>query len=192
MTPPAESTGPRWLAPLFIVVLALIGAGAGVWAGRVFLSPAPPGQGAGIAAEGDLAPEIWLRDISGHPQSLSALRGRPLLINFWATWCPPCVKELPLLADLHARRDGDGLAVLTIAQEDDPATVAAFLGKHGQGLPAWMDPPAEGDASKPFGNTRNVLPYSVLLDADGRVLKRKAGAFNEAELREWASLARGP
>jgi hypothetical protein len=102
------------------------------------------------------------------------------------------VKELPLLADLHARRDSDGLAVLTIAQEDDPATVRAFLAKHGPGLPTWMDPPAEGDASRPFGNIRNVLPYSVLLDADGRVRKRKAGAFDEAELREWAALARGP
>lgn len=188
--PAAEAPSPGWLGPALIVALAIIGALGGLWAGRVVLAPAPPGNGAGIAGEGDIAPEVRLRDLDGRPQALSALRGRPLLVNFWATWCPPCVKELPLLAALHAQREHGGLAVLTIAQEDDPAAVRAFLDAHGDGLPAWLDPPAEGDASRQFGNVRNVLPYSVLLDADGRIIKRKAGAFSEAELQDWADHAR--
>lgn len=95
-----------------------------------------------------------------------------------------------MLEALHARRDADGLAVLTIAQEDDPGAVREFLDRHGPGLPAYIEPPGEADSSRTFGNLRGVLPYSVLLDADGRVLKRKAGAFTEAELDDWAAEAR--
>lgn len=99
-----------------------------------------------------------------------------------------------MLAALHAEREGEGLAVITIAQEADPSMVRDFLDRHDQSqdLPAYIEPPSETDSSRTFGNLRGVLPYSVLLDAEGRVIKRKAGAFTELELAEWAELARAP
>lgn len=95
-----------------------------------------------------------------------------------------------MLDALHAGRDDQGIAVITIAQEDDPEQVRAFLDRHAPGLPAFIEPPGESDSSRTFGNLRGVLPYSVLLDADGRVLKRKAGAFTQRELDGWAELGR--
>ena len=185
-----EDRLPRWAGPAIILVLALLGGLAGVLAGRAFLAPAPPADGPGIAAEGAIAPPLSLRDLQGNQSELAAWQSRPLLINYWATWCPPCVKELPMLAALHAEREGDGLAVITIAQEADPGVVRDFLDRHGPGLPAYIEAPGEADSSRTFGNLRGVLPYSVLLDAEGRVIKRKAGAFTELELAEWAELAR--
>ncbi|MCK7592214.1 TlpA family protein disulfide reductase [Pseudomarimonas salicorniae] len=189
--PDADATLPRWAGPAIILGLALLGGLAGVLAGRAFLSPAPPADGPGVIAEGEAAPALTLRQLDGGSQPLAGWRGQPVLINYWATWCPPCVKELPMLEALHATREGQGLAVMTIAQEDDAGAVRAFLDRHGPGLPAFIEPPGETDSSRTFGNLRGVLPYSVLLDAEGRVLKRKAGAFTQAELDDWAELARG-
>lgn len=184
---PNADSMPRWLAPALIVLLAVLGGFAGLWAGRVWLG-APQLNSADGA---DAAPrELSLNDLGGTPQQLSELRGQPLLINFWATWCTPCIRELPLLQSLHDSRHQGGLQVLLIAQEDDPQLVQSFLSEHSISLPSWIDPPSSGDASRALGNLRNVLPFSVLLDADGRVLKRRAGAFNEALLAEWAQAAR--
>lgn len=188
--PDAEDRLPRWAGPTLILALALLGGLAGVLAGRAFLYPAPPADGPGVAAEGAIAPPLTLRGLEGEDSELAAWHGRPLLINYWATWCPPCVKELPMLDALHADRDGEGISVITIAQEDDPQQVRAFLDRHGPGLPAFIEPPGETDSSRTFGNLRGVLPYSVLLDADGRVLKRKAGAFTQRELDGWAERGR--
>ncbi len=185
-----EDCLPGWAGPAIILALALFGGLVGVFAGRAFLAPAPPSDGPGVAAEGAIAPAITLRDLDGIESPLAQWQGQPLLINYWATWCPPCVKELPMLQALHAGRDGEGIAVITIAQEEDPGVVGEFLDRHGPGLPAFIEPPGETDSSRTFGNLRGVLPYSVLLDANGRVLKRKAGAFTEAELDDWAAEAR--
>lgn len=184
-----EDRLPGWAGPAIILALALLGGLAGVLAGRAFLAPAPPAHGPGVAAEGAIAPPLTLRDLGGELSELAAWQGKPLLINYWATWCPPCIKELPMLAALHAEREGEGLAVITIAQEEDPGVVREFLDRHGPGLPAYIEPPGEADSSRTFGNLRGVLPYSVLLDAEGRVIKRKAGAFTEAELDGWARQA---
>lgn len=187
---PAEPAPPRWAGPTIILVLALLGGLGGVLTGRAVLAPAAPGVGPGIAQEGAIAPPLDLRDLDGGLSQLADWQGQPLLVNYWATWCPPCVKELPLLEALHGARSGTGIAVITIAQEDAPDTVRGFLDRHAPALPAFIEPPGEADSSRTFGNLRGVLPYSVLLDADGRVLKHKAGAFTESELDAWAALAR--
>ncbi|MBD8527846.1 TlpA family protein disulfide reductase [Pseudomarimonas arenosa] len=179
---PSAEPMPRWLAPALIVLLAMLGGFAGLWAGRVWLGEPPM-----IAGDDDHLPrELQLNDLSGVAQRLSELRGQPLLINFWATWCSPCIKELPMLQTLHQRRDQGGLPVLLIAQEDDPALVAAFLSEHSISLPSWIDPPSQGDASRQLGNRHGVLPFSLLLDSQGRVIKRRAGAFSESLLLQWA------
>jgi len=182
-------------ASLLIVAAALLAGTAGLLAGRWWFAPerlpdppAPPGVT--VLAIGERRIDLVLPDLAGQPQSLAQFDGKPLLINFWATWCPPCVRELPLLDAWHARRDSDGLAVLAIALETDPTPVAAFLAERGLALPVWLAQPARTDVSTTFGNTRGVLPYSVLISADGRLLAQKLGEIDEADLRRWRELAR--
>lgn len=178
-----------------IILLALVGAVGGMLAGRHFFDPErgpAPAAPAGIDVLeiGDRRLDLRLPDLAGIEQDIAQYDGAPLVINYWATWCPPCVEELPLLADLDARRDTDGIAVLTIALEFEPAAVSAFMDQLGLSLPIWIEKPSRKDSSVSFGNLRSVLPYSVLLDRDGKVLRRKAGKLSEGDLQEWSGLVR--
>lgn len=171
-----------------ILGLALLGAGAGVFVGQRTMLPQGPAlpEGTVVLEEGDKRPDAELKTVGGKLRRLSEFDGRPVLINFWATWCPPCVDELPLLDALHARSGPDGLQVIGIAI-DDPAAVEKFLAELPVAFPMLLAQPGTVDLSTTFGNARSVLPYSVLIDADGRIAKRKFGAFNEASLREWVT-----
>jgi thiol-disulfide isomerase/thioredoxin len=178
-----------WRLPLLVFGLALMAAGAGLLASRWWFGP--PTTDAAPAAAGEVAlgerrPALRLPGLDGRLQDLAQFDGRPLLINYWATWCPPCIEELPRLVDLHARRADDGVAVLAIALEHDAAAVGAWLREHAIELPVWVETPGPGDSSARLGNRRGVLPFSVLLDADGRLVRRKAGLLSAAELAEWA------
>ena len=145
--------------------------------------PAP--DGLVIAARGDLAPPLNFVDRDGNAQTLEPYRGRPLLLNFWASWCGPCVDEMPLLDRFAAQQADTGVQVVGIAL-DDPASVQAFLTEFPVAFPILLDEPGPRDSSVQLGNRRSVLPYSVLLDAEGRVLKQKLGAFDEDGLAAWA------
>ena len=178
----------HWL----IVAVAVVAALAGLAAGRWFNAPrsAPPTAGIVVAEPGMHRPDIRLPDLAGQPQTLAQFDGAPLLVNFWATWCAPCVEELPRLAEWHARRAADGIAVLAIAQEDDPDTVVAFMRTHALDLPVWIETADAGDHSLRLGNTRSVLPYSVLIGADGVIIEQRIGALDDDDLADWSRLAR--
>ncbi len=167
---------------LLVLALALLAGVAGLAAGRWVFS----GEQAALDATESSAPvSVELPDISGQLQSLDQFKGRPVVINFWATWCPPCVRELPLLDAWHARRAADGLSVVAIALEPDVGVVADFVKLHQLSLPVWVAEPGGNDLSSRFGNSRGVLPYSVLLDADGNVMQRHAGELSTEMLAAW-------
>lgn len=171
-----------------IMGFALVGGIGGVLLGRHFATPSAPPlpQGTVVLEEGAKRPDAELRRLDGGTAKLSDFDGRPLLINFWATWCPPCVEELPLLDALHQRSGADGLQVIGIAL-DDPAEVERFLGDLPVEFPMFLAQPGRVDLSTTLGNANSVLPYSVLIDAEGRIAKRKFGAFSESSLREWVA-----
>lgn len=171
-----------------IVGFALVGGIGGVLLGRHFATPSAPPlpQGTLVLEEGAKRPDAELRRLDGSTAKLSDFDGRPLLINFWATWCPPCIEELPLLDALHQRSGADGLQVIGIAL-DDPAAVEKFLGELPVEFPMFLAQPGRVDLSTTLGNANSVLPYSVLIDAEGHIAKRKFGAFSEASLREWVA-----
>ncbi|MFY8135378.1 MAG: TlpA family protein disulfide reductase [Aquimonas sp.] len=171
-----------------ILGFALVGGIGGVLLGRHFATPSVPPlpQGTVVLEEGAKRPDAELRRLDGSTAKLSDFDGRPLLINFWATWCPPCIEELPLLDALHQRSGADGLQVIGIAL-DDPAAVEKFLGEVPVEFPMFLAKPGRVDLSTTLGNANSVLPYSVLIDAEGRIAKRKFGAFSEASLREWVA-----
>lgn len=136
----------------------------------------------GVVAIGDRRPDLVLPDLAGTPVALSRFDGKPVLLNFWASWCPPCVEEMPVL-DAFAQANPDW-HVVGIAVE--PAEAARdYLAEHPVSYPILVGQADAPDESLPFGNTRGVLPYTVLIGADGRIVKRHAGAFDRAELDAW-------
>ena len=145
--------------------------------------PAP--EGLAVAKRDGPVPPITLPDLAGTPRTLPEdFDGRPLVVNLWASWCGPCIEEMPEL-DRYAAEQGDnGVQVVGIAL-DDPAAVADFLERIPVRYPILIDDPALGDLSRVLGNDRNVLPYSVLVDRDGRIVERHFGDFDEGRLKTW-------
>lgn len=171
---------------LLIILVAILGALAGFWAGGA-LKPPPRAVSIDIPAPlaiGTPAPDFALPDLSGTTRTLADFRGRPLLINFWATWCGPCVEEMPLLAAARASHAASGLEVIGIAL-DDPGAVREFVARLAIDYPILLDVPGRSDTSVRYGDSQGVLPFTVLVDAQGRIAGVRAGSFNEGSLQEF-------
>jgi thiol-disulfide isomerase/thioredoxin len=118
---------------------------------------------------------------------MRGFKGRPLLVNFWATWCPPCVEELPLINAFYRNNAQAGWQVLGLAV-DKPAPVLAFLDKSPLDFPVGMAGMAGIELSRSLGNLAGGLPFSVVMGADGRVSHRKMGQLSAQDLSQWARL----
>lgn len=151
----------------------------------------PPPAGVIVARRGERVPALALPDLANTPVSLpDAWAGRTTLVNLWATWCAPCLKEMPDLQAFSAKQDAAGVRVVGIAL-DDPAAVRAFIARHGITYPILTDSPGPADASVRLGNRAGVLPFSALIDANGRLIKTRIGPFeDEAAIVAWASAPR--
>lgn len=148
---------------------------------RWFAPPDPPGLR--IAEPGDPVSAFSLADLDGQAQRLP-IGDQRLLINYWASWCEPCREEMPLLSALA--REQRGLQVVGIALDSSEAA-RGFLAGTPVSFQVLVEPPGPRDSSVRLGNRQGVLPFSVLVAADGRLLKRKLGSFKSAaELRDWA------
>lgn len=168
---------------LWIVVLALAGAMAGMFAGQ-WLQPRPRG-GAAYALVGAARADFERPDAAGQPHRIAEWDGRLVVLNFWASWCGPCRAEMPLLDRTAQRHAGQGLAVIGVAV-DDAAATRDFLKDNPVGYPILVDEPQKGsDLSVTFGNNRSVLPYTVLIGRDGRILAQHFGSFSETLLEDW-------
>ena len=178
-------------------IAAAAGLSAGAWLTRPTSPPLPsmnapaaplesatPVQGVRV---GELLPAFTLPDLDGMPvQFPDRFKGKPLLINVWASWCAPCIEEMPELARFAARHADDGPQVVGIAL-DTPGAVLDFLGNVPVYYPIVIETPGPNDASVKLGNSQGLLPYSVLLDAHGRVLKQKLGPFKAGEIDAWVA-----
>ncbi|WP_249276414.1 TlpA family protein disulfide reductase [Sphingomonas baiyangensis] len=138
-------------------------------------APVPAGQ-IDRSHKGEAAPDFAFADPLGKTTTLAAYRGTPVLMNLWATWCAPCVKEMPTLEALAAR-EGSGLKVLTISQDlDGPAKVVPYFNRAGfTRLEPWSDP----ELRFSVGLGAN-LPTTVLYDAEGKEVWRVTGALDWA------------
>jgi len=121
-------------------------------------------------------------DLSGRPLRLSEWQGRPLMCNFWASWCEPCREELPLLQVARRQYASIGLQIAAIAV-DNAANVREFMKTVEITLPILISGVQGIDLMRRLGNRTGGLPFTVTLDAAGRVRERKLGAYTAAELK---------
>lgn len=162
---------------------ALAAAGGAFWYGRKAALPESTAE-----ADGAAAVDLWAQRFprpEGGELVMAELRGRPLLINFWATWCPPCIKELPEF-DRFARARAAQLQVVGLAI-DQLAPVQEFLKKQPVGFAIGLAGFAGTDLARSLGNAAGALPFTVLLDGQGRVLQRKLGETHATDLEAWAA-----
>lgn len=150
---------------------------------------ARPAEQIASVGPGDLMPSFSLPDLDGMPvQFPDRFKGKPLLINVWASWCAPCIEEMPELARFAAKHADNGPQVVGLAL-DTPDAVLDFLGNVPVYYPIVIETPGPIDASVKLGNTQGLLPYSVLVDAQGRIVKQKLGPFKAGEIETWVTTA---
>lgn len=142
-----------------------------------------------VAAPGDPLPagfwDVHFDTPEGTAFNWSGLQGKPLLLNFWATWCPPCVKEMPELDRFHREFSAAGWQVVGLAI-DGPTPVKEFLAKVQVGFGVALAGFGGTELAQTLGNTAGGLPFTVLIDAQGRIRHRKMGATHFDELAAWA------
>lgn len=157
-TQPTAGGGRTWL------YLAL--AFAAFWALYLaFLAPGKPGGGTADFA--------WSpRDLDGHPVPLASFKGKPIFLNVWATWCPPCVRELPSIARLAANPRLEGVAILCVSVDDSPETVKAFV--KDKNWPASMTVLHSSQLPPVF--TTEGIPATFVIDRDGKIVTSEVGA----------------
>ncbi len=172
-----------------IVLLAGLSAGLGWWLGHRVLIPAEkaPPPGVVVVEPGQPVHALVLPELeSGHPFTVSG-PGRPRLINYWASWCGPCREEMPVLDAFAAQQGASGVQVLGIAL-DTRADALAFQRQVSVGFTLLLETAGPADSSVWLGNARGVLPFTVLLDAQGRLVKTHYGAFPSVEsVQRWVS-----
>ena len=130
----------------------------------------PPRKPDGQLKAGDRAPALTLPDLKGTMRSLEELRGRPVVLNIWASWCPPCIREMPSLEKLH-RVSGDSLHVVSVAVDEDVSQARALAGRLGLTFPVLLDP--GGDQAARWGTV--MFPETWILDAEGAIVDRLVG-----------------
>jgi len=138
-----------------------------------------------VAAEGKPAPDFTLKDLAGNPVQLSSLKGRVVLVNFWATWCPPCREEIPSMARMVQAMQGKPFQLLAISvDEGGKNAVEGFFKKSGNVLPALLD--TDGAVSRLYGTTG--VPETFVVNPKGVVVKKVVGAMDWSDPQVLAAL----
>jgi cytochrome c biogenesis protein CcmG/thiol:disulfide interchange protein DsbE len=172
------------LAVLVVVAVVLPAGAALLDRGRTAtrLEPQTPPAPAATAAKayppGTPAPPLRLEGLDGAVVDLAALRGRPVVVNFWATWCEPCVREFPLLRRAATTHRPDRLAVVGVLTNDRPAAARAFVRRHHATWPVAVDPTATTAAR--WGAVG--LPHSFFVRPDGTLASHQLGELTQAAL----------
>lgn len=132
----------------------------------------------------DLAPlftaTVW--DLAGQPYALAKLRGKPLVVNFWARWCGPCRVEIPELIRVHQHLKDRGLVVVGIGLETSPDTVREFAQTYEMDYTVLLAKDRGVALMQALGNPAGGLPYTLVIDADGRLVAKKLGLISKTEL----------
>lgn len=140
------------------------------------------------AVQGDALDSFWQstwEDPMGQPMAMSDFKGRPLLVNFWATWCPICVRGLPALNAFYQEHQARGWTVLGMAI-DRPSAVRDFLQRQPIDFPIAIGGVGGTDLSRLLGNPTGGVPYNVVLNAQGQITHSKLGEKTASDLALWS------
>jgi peroxiredoxin len=161
-----------------IVLLALLSTSLAL-ASACSSSASAQGQMQGLIID-QPAPDFQIKDTKGNLVSLSNFRGRPVFFNYWASWCPSCVKEMPILQGAYEDFSRTDLVYLTINAGEDLKTVSGFAQKNGLTFPVLLDSQNEAGARYNIFS----IPVSVFIDRNGVLKSRVVGAFNDKQSLE--------
>ncbi len=179
-TNPGGEPSRRWLLGATAATATLVGLGAAYWT-----------NSHGDASKGEAPVDgFWSQQWdspSGTTVAMESFRGRPLLLNFWATWCTPCVEELPMINTFYQQNRSNGWQVLGLAV-DKLAPVQSFLKKMPLEFPVAMAGLSGSELSRGLGNATGGLPFSVVLGSDGLIAQRKLGRLQPVDLKSWLRL----
>ncbi|MCD6671748.1 MAG: TlpA family protein disulfide reductase [Burkholderiaceae bacterium] len=167
--------------------------GRRVWIGAAALALGFGGFGAWVASRHyrlvtadnsavDLLLGLAMPDAQGREVRLADWRGRPLVVNFWATWCPPCVGEMPELSEMQRDYAARGLQIVGIGI-DSNKNIRQFAEKMPMSYPLLVAGTGGAELTRRFGNTSGSLPFTAVIDREGRIRHRILGRFDNAELR---------
>ncbi|MGH8373279.1 MAG: TlpA disulfide reductase family protein [Gammaproteobacteria bacterium] len=176
-----------------VILIAAAAAGFGVYQWM------QPDRAAELAQEQQATPPamtpsqamtLSMNDLSGTPHSLTDWHGKVMLVNFWATWCPPCREEIPLLVKLQAKYAAQGLQVIGIAtDETDEDGVRTFTKRMLVNYPILMGNEQVAQMVAGLGGNLIGLPYTLLVNRDGKVLKLHPGQLDPRETEKWVAKA---
>lgn len=167
-------TRSRWLPWVVGLIAVMLGLAAAL---QRFGTSAADAAAAGLF-------ERTFDDADGRPQPMKQWQGGLLVVNFWATWCAPCVEEMPELQRIHQEFSNRGVTVVGLGI-DSPSAIRRFRDEHGLGLPLLVAGAGGSELVRELGNPSGALPYTVLIGRDGRVEQARLGRIREAELRSW-------
>ncbi|MDH4275378.1 MAG: TlpA family protein disulfide reductase [Gammaproteobacteria bacterium] len=128
-------------------------------------------------------PDFVLPDLSGVRHHASEWDGKVLLINFWATWCPPCLREIPAFVELQKDYGARGLQIVGIALDNTDA-VRKFVATHDMGYPVLVGDGAANEASLKFGDLEGALPYTAIVDRKGNIIYTHAGEISRERVEK--------
>jgi thiol-disulfide isomerase/thioredoxin len=171
---------------LIAAVLALIG---GYWLAQTLRSE-PETTTTPTYGGGEII-SFTLPDLDGRKHSIEEWRGKVIVLNFWATWCPPCREEIPLLIALQKKRAAEGLQVVSVAIDNETA-VRPYRQSAGINYPVLMGGDEALDLVARYGNRMGSLPFTVIIDRRGAIAARKLGAFTRNELESLVEPLIGP
>jgi peroxiredoxin len=180
----AQASKPRTLVGYLLTAVVAAIAGFSIYQATNLPPSGTPASGAFTAPEtlvGTQRPEFSLPNLKGEPISISRWDGKIVLLNFWATWCPPCRKEMPGFVELQERYDKRGFQAVGIAI-DRPEAVARFTKDLNAKYPQLIGREAALEVTSRYGNHLGALPYSVLLDREGTIQFVKAGELSKQAL----------
>ena len=163
---------------LAVAVLALVG---GYWTAQS-LRPRDPVRETTPTYGGGTMIDFSLPDLNGKKHNLSEWRGKVIVLNFWATWCPPCREEIPLFIALQKRYGSGGVQLLGVATADNKESVVAYRQSAGMNYPILIGDDDAMDIMARYGNRQGSIPYTVIIDRQGSIVARKLGAFDQTEL----------
>ena len=167
--------------PLLIIAVALLGLGGGFILNQ-WLSQPPTTPALVSQAESVQRPAFTLLDVEDKPRSIGDWDGKVILLNFWATWCPPCVREIPAFNQLYESYKDKGFIIIGIAL-DNKQDVIDFIDPMGVEYPILLGDQQGIKLTQEYGNHLGVLPFSVIIDRQGRIIERHRNeiTFEEAE-----------